>query len=184
MNTKRIPHCWPFFTQNHWPPVDSCTCKGPAMLFYGVSFSVSLNKLLVTFRDHAAGITYIIRDRMTCRLKELRIILMCHSTFGLAFKWTHEQPVEFLAILLAAKWMLHPMELLHGETGFIGAEESRAIPRTPHNTLWGVRQYHGYYRKTSSISRTKSQSLNVSCILVQLSLRNPLKPDVKLRTKM
>ena len=40
------------------------------------------------------------------------------------------------------------------------------------------------YRKTSSISRTKSQSLKVSCILVQLSSRNPLKPDVKLRMKM
>ena len=40
------------------------------------------------------------------------------------------------------------------------------------------------YHKTSSINRTKSQSLNVSCILVQLSSRNPLKPDVKLRMKM
>ena len=40
------------------------------------------------------------------------------------------------------------------------------------------------YRKTSNISRTKSQILNVSCILVQLSSRNPLKPDVKLRMKI
>ena len=40
------------------------------------------------------------------------------------------------------------------------------------------------YRKTSSISRTKSQHLNVSCILLQLSSRNPLKPGVKLRMKM
>ena len=41
-----------------------------------------------------------------------------------------------------------------------------------------------YYRKTSSISRPKSQSLNVSCILKQLSSFNPLKPGVKLRMKM
>ena len=41
-----------------------------------------------------------------------------------------------------------------------------------------------YYRKTSSTSRTKSQSLNVSCILVQLFSLNPLKPGVKLRMKM
>ena len=41
-----------------------------------------------------------------------------------------------------------------------------------------------HYRKTSSISRTKSQNLNVSCILLQLSLLNPLKPGVKLRMKM
>ena len=40
------------------------------------------------------------------------------------------------------------------------------------------------YLKTSSISRTKSQSLNVSCILAQLSSLNPLKPGVKLRMKM
>ena len=42
----------------------------------------------------------------------------------------------------------------------------------------------GMYRKTSSISRTKSQSLNVSCIILQLSSLNPLKPGVKLRMKM
>ena len=40
------------------------------------------------------------------------------------------------------------------------------------------------YRKTSSISHTKSQSLNVSCFLLQLSALNPLKPGVKLRMKM
>ena len=34
------------------------------------------------------------------------------------------------------------------------------------------------YRKTSSISCTKSQNLNVSCILFQLSSFNPLKPGV------
>ena len=39
-------------------------------------------------------------------------------------------------------------------------------------------------RKTSSISRTKFQSVNVSCILAQLSSLNPLKPGVKLRMKM
>ena len=42
----------------------------------------------------------------------------------------------------------------------------------------------GVYRKTSSISRTKFQSLNVSCVLLQLSSLNPLKPGVKLRMKM
>ena len=40
------------------------------------------------------------------------------------------------------------------------------------------------YRKTSCISRTKSQSLNVSCTLLQLPSLNPLKPGVKLRMKM
>ena len=40
------------------------------------------------------------------------------------------------------------------------------------------------YRKTPSISSTKFQSLNVSCVLLQLSSLNPLKPGVKLRMKM
>ena len=40
------------------------------------------------------------------------------------------------------------------------------------------------YRKTSSICRTKYQNLNVSCLALQLSLPNPLKPGVKLRMKM
>ena len=40
------------------------------------------------------------------------------------------------------------------------------------------------YRKTSSISHTKFQSLNVYCILAQLSSLNPLEPGVKLRMKM
>ena len=40
------------------------------------------------------------------------------------------------------------------------------------------------YRKTSGISRTKSQNLNVSCVVLRLSSLNPLKPGVKLRMKM
>ena len=40
------------------------------------------------------------------------------------------------------------------------------------------------YRKASGVSPTKSQNLNVSCILLQLSSPNPLKPGVKLRMKM
>ena len=40
------------------------------------------------------------------------------------------------------------------------------------------------YRKTSSISRTKSQNLNVSRLRLQWPLPNPLNPGVKLRMKM
>ena len=43
---------------------------------------------------------------------------------------------------------------------------------------------NSYNRKTFDISRTKSQNLNVSHILLQLSSLNPLKPGVKLRMKM
>ena len=40
------------------------------------------------------------------------------------------------------------------------------------------------YRKTASISGTKSQNLNVYNLVLQLSLLNPLKPGVKSRMKM
>ena len=45
-------------------------------------------------------------------------------------------------------------------------------------------EWISWCHKTSSISHTKSQSLNVSCILLQLSSPNSLKPGVKLRMKM
>ena len=41
-----------------------------------------------------------------------------------------------------------------------------------------------YCRQISNTSCTKYQNLNVSCLILQLSLPNPLKPDVKSRMKM
>ena len=40
------------------------------------------------------------------------------------------------------------------------------------------------YRQTFNISRTKFQKLNVSRLVLQLSLPNQLKPDTKSRMKM
>ena len=40
------------------------------------------------------------------------------------------------------------------------------------------------YRQVSNIRRTKSQHLKDSRTVLQLSLPNPLKPDVKSRMKM
>ena len=40
------------------------------------------------------------------------------------------------------------------------------------------------YRQVSNIRRTKSLNLNVSCLVLQLSLHNLLKPGVKSRMKM
>ena len=39
-------------------------------------------------------------------------------------------------------------------------------------------------RQISDISHTKSQTLNVSCLVLQLSLSDPLKPGIKSRMKM
>ena len=43
---------------------------------------------------------------------------------------------------------------------------------------------HVYYRQTSDRSNTKSQNLNVSRLILQLLLPNPLKPKVKSRMKI
>ena len=40
------------------------------------------------------------------------------------------------------------------------------------------------YRQISNISLTESQTLNDSCLVLQLSLSNPLKPGIKSRMKM
>ena len=40
------------------------------------------------------------------------------------------------------------------------------------------------YRQFSNIRRTQSQNINVSRLVLTLSLLNPLKPGVKLRAKM
>ena len=50
--------------------------------------------------------------------------------------------------------------------------------------LPGLYQWKSQYCETSNISHTKSQNLNDSHLVLQLSLLNPLKPDVKLRMKM
>ena len=45
-------------------------------------------------------------------------------------------------------------------------------------------QHNENYRKIFNITRTKSPNLNVSRLVLQLSLPNPMKPDVKSRMKM
>ena len=49
-----------------------------------------------------------------------------------------------------------------------------------HMPLAGLSMSH----KISNISSTKSQTLHVSCLILQLSLSNPWKPGIKLRMKM
>ena len=47
-----------------------------------------------------------------------------------------------------------------------------------------LKKYAIKYSQISNIRCTKSQNLNVSCLILQLSLRNPLKPGVKSIMKM
>ena len=50
--------------------------------------------------------------------------------------------------------------------------------------LLRIRQWISNHRKSSNISRTKSPNLNVSRLVLQLSLPNPMKTGVKSRMKM
>ena len=49
---------------------------------------------------------------------------------------------------------------------------------------WALMIWYYQYRQFSNISCTQSQNVNVSHLVLQLSLPNPLKPCVKLRMKM
>ena len=46
------------------------------------------------------------------------------------------------------------------------------------------KQLQNNYRQIYNIRRTKSRTLNVSCLVLQLSLPNPLKPGIESRMKM
>ena len=115
--------------------------------------------------------------------------------------------VNFIAYVLLRSWQIHRHTLFIGD--FLSDFIFCTFARSPILTCISSATYHdnGYYawvihsckgkvvhkwlyislahyRKTSSISRTKYQSLNVSCILLQLSSLNPLNSGVKLRMKI
>ena len=54
----------------------------------------------------------------------------------------------------------------------------------PFRHMVSLRHNEFKYRKISNIRRTKSQNLNESRLVLQLSLPNPLNPGVKSRMKM
>ena len=56
------------------------------------------------------------------------------------------------------------------------------IHKTYHRTLYD-NDYHRTYHQASNIIRTKYQKLNVSRLVLQLSLPNSLKPGVESRMK-
>ena len=70
---------------------------------------------------------------------------------------------------------------------FINAEYAIPLVTRPQwvNSLApGKFAWNFKYRQLSNIRRTKSQNLNVSCLVLQLSVPNPLKPSVKKRMKV
>ena len=89
-------------------------------------------------------------------------------------------------------WILEEWKVLLAQLGLpvvqsVGEAEAtcaqlNARGVSHHTGEWGL--LFPTVKPASSISRTKFQNSNVSCILLQLSSPNPLKPGVKLRMKM
>ena len=108
------------------------------------------------------------------------LILNVYNAFILVFIWSelqkpvvfHCQEITWTANILYILWeiisMSRVMDLLPGYLYY------RLI----------ATQHKGEYRKISNISRTKSPNLNVSRLVLQLSLLNPLNTGVKSRMKM
>ena len=81
----------------------------------------------------------------------------------------------------SAKW--HPFCLRPqcvNKTGLYHKSKYNQSPilKTNPNKIWPI------YRQISNIRCTKSPNINVSCLILQSCLPNPLKPGVKLRMKM
>ena len=84
---------------------------------------------------------------------------------------------------------IFPQKGFDHEQASVGSDDYSATnrPNAMRSLYWDgplVGRFVGSYRKTSCISRTKSQNLNVSHLLLQWSLPNALKPCVKLKMKM
>ena len=59
------------------------------------------------------------------------------------------------------------------------------VPHRQQAVIWtNDHPVHTHYRQFSNIRHTQSQNTNLSRLVLQLSLPDPLKPDVELRMKM
>ena len=81
------------------------------------------------------------------------------------------QRVDKIQLAMQQKHTTTPEDLFFGQT-------AQNFP------ILGPHFTNTVYRKISNIRRTESPNLNVSRLVLQLSLPNPMKPGVKSRMKM
>ena len=113
-----------------------------------------------------------------------KIVTLC-AIFSNAFETGDKPSYELFMAYLSDTHMRHSARLVnyHGVDiyGHWSLTESNIFQTGPghvsHLKVW-------MYRTISNIRRTKSQNLNDSCLVMQLSLPNPLKSGVKSRMKM
>ena len=79
-----------------------------------------------------------------------------------------------LCMHLSVRFRFMNAYFFHQRNYMIASGEAWFVHKSRENT----------YRQFSNISRAQSQSINVSRLVLQLSLPNPLKPGVELRMKM
>ena len=125
------------------------------------------------------GVSVVIWDKIGCVIK--------NATLHIIHFWTG----TIFIIISMDKIYFHQNGLeptRHKSFDFIFEEEfNMDIPRIISHRMWSSLAFCEIttklnitiavnYRKTSSISRTKSPNLNVSCLVLQWSLPNRLKP--------
>ena len=93
--------------------------------------------------------------------------------------------VPFICHYYENKLLVNTIRYLHGfKTLFLHMLllTIGVLGRRRHRQSWG-RDNNEMYRKTYNIRRTKSHNLDVSRLILQLSLPNPLRPGVKSRMR-
>ena len=154
-------HHWPFVHGIHHWSVDSLH-KGPVM---GNMFSC---------HD-------VIKTLMVSCKVILHYPVLIHRLFP---KESHSADLD------EHKNMVRQLENGKGTSGMKLTSKETYLLITVWELIWWHQSHEGVsyidrnYRKTSCISRTKSQNLNTSRLVMQLSLPNSLKPGVKSIMKM
>ena len=104
------------------------------------------------------------------------------NTENVSMWWRHHVDTYYHGAVQQSMYTLH---------NIIERRNKRSLGNTSLNTVpsqtkrfTNTRPFNYKYRQFSNIRRTQSQNINVSRLVLSLSLPNPLKPGVKLRMKM
>ena len=112
-------------------------------------------------------------------IAKVRLIFEVLWTLRKKLQWNFNQNTNFFIHENALENVVYEMAAIFSKMRWVNF----LIAMISHIIL-PVRLSDIIYGQTSNIRCTKSQNLNVSCLVSQLSLLNPLKPGIKSRMKM
>ena len=142
--------------------------------------NISLKISCLKFHFNLPGVIELLRWMSMVIGHLSRIEIWLQFYFNIMYAWWNVvhmiKPIDFSSCFNNISSTLEPISYPYRE----------ACPETPPYfvVLISCIIWELTYHKISSISRTESQNLNVSCLVLQLSSLNPLKPGVELRMKM